>query len=894
MIGIIDEVLNDLGWNDGFRIPIANEENKKLEEEVEKKRKLKDKLSSEMEAKEELVQTIKKNIIHLTSQHDHNQNLISAYSAQTEAENNLYKTSQSTFSSMKQEINQFEKDKNETCERIANMEKDMSRVNEKLIIMESTIKVDQTRLTKWEKSLQRDIKDNEIIQHFIQSDTKKFKEYELKRQKLGEELENYRNGIVKAVDKLNEIENSLDQTARMYVQALKERRQLINQWTQSVLILRQRDNSIQETRKEMGNLREIAKEKMELFEDAEQFLKHQISNNKELDENIEQLEKEIFFEKGEQKKLSETIVTFESEIQIQKMNLHENASQTQTKRANIKRKKIEIENKQIKMRSINKQIDNLKITLNDISNQKMNVEDRIRQLEEMLEKEEKRKISITKETNRIQSLILRTTNQINELENERKIIYLRHQSEKKKIEAFDVFRMKIEKLSKKKKTELYNVEIEVQKNEIRLQHMTDIEKDRGEIQRKQKIIEDLQKISIEKMGTLKLLQSQVDHLDHDLKEMMQGQIKNNEELERLRDKKQKLIALIDGGEKQLISLQTANEEKQIEENLLRLKVNQIEKLMSSIDGKVYNLEKYRLQIEASMQERMAEIKAQRESLSIQKRVALNESSELRTIISERKNRIQQLRAKYDNNNALIGINPKDGQPLTSTYLQIQNAQEKYLLQEHGDELDRTIRKSECEIESMENTLRVVKTCNDKYKSSLDHVDENGPEKMEQKKLEEEIYNIIEKKKQIRNNLEEKQKDLKRMEDNFAILIEDIERKKEERVEKERYVENLERQITEQREKLLRAEKSLKKAYKDIQNMCMCTDDHTILWQEKDISARELHDLNNSVLQQVAEFTIRHVEAEAYVKKLLASKNIELPSKYYMRPSPSSSRCESRA
>lgn len=65
---------------------------------------------------------------------------------------------------------------------------------------------------------------------------------------------------------------------------------------------------------EIGNLREIAKEKMELFEDAEQFLKHQISNNKELDENIEQLEKKIFFDKGEQKKLSETIVTFESEV----------------------------------------------------------------------------------------------------------------------------------------------------------------------------------------------------------------------------------------------------------------------------------------------------------------------------------------------------------------------------------------------------------------------------------------------------------------------------------------------------------------------------------------------------------------------------------------------------
>lgn len=30
----IDAVLTELGWNDGFRIPVANEENKQLEEEV--------------------------------------------------------------------------------------------------------------------------------------------------------------------------------------------------------------------------------------------------------------------------------------------------------------------------------------------------------------------------------------------------------------------------------------------------------------------------------------------------------------------------------------------------------------------------------------------------------------------------------------------------------------------------------------------------------------------------------------------------------------------------------------------------------------------------------------------------------------------------------------------
>lgn len=34
MVSAIEEVLSDLGWNDGFRIPIANAENKHLEEEV--------------------------------------------------------------------------------------------------------------------------------------------------------------------------------------------------------------------------------------------------------------------------------------------------------------------------------------------------------------------------------------------------------------------------------------------------------------------------------------------------------------------------------------------------------------------------------------------------------------------------------------------------------------------------------------------------------------------------------------------------------------------------------------------------------------------------------------------------------------------------------------------
>jgi len=59
------------------------------------------------------------------------------------------------------------------------------------------------------------------------------------------ELEIYRQTIIKTVSEVREMEIVLNRTAKLYMEALKERKQMINQWMQSVNILRQRDNDIQ-------------------------------------------------------------------------------------------------------------------------------------------------------------------------------------------------------------------------------------------------------------------------------------------------------------------------------------------------------------------------------------------------------------------------------------------------------------------------------------------------------------------------------------------------------------------------------------------------------------------------------------------------------------------------
>lgn len=75
-----------------------------------------------------------------------------------------------------------------------------------------------------------------------------------------------------------------------------------------------------------------------------------------------------------------------------------------------------------------------------------------------------------------------------------------------------------------------------------------------------------------------------------------------------------------------------------------------------------------------MQERRAEIKAQKEKLSLQKRVIGQECGELRSVIAERRAKIQQLQVRIELQTASLGTNPEDGTPMTSTYLIVQSAQ----------------------------------------------------------------------------------------------------------------------------------------------------------------------------------------------------------------------------
>ncbi|XP_063973949.1 coiled-coil domain-containing protein 39 [Diachasmimorpha longicaudata] len=893
MRGPIEEVLNELGWNDGFRIPVANEENRQLEDEIDEKIKQKKNLVEDLAINEDRVKSIEEYITNINIEHDHNQKLLTAYAAQHNAEDHIFKVSEHEESSIAQEIRSLEREKTNLEERITSLRKDMGKTEEKLNHSQRTVAIDKEQLLQWEDVLNKEEEDEELLQKYMKSDAKEFKNLELKRQRLTLEMGSLKSSVLRTLNEICEMEIILERTANFYVEALEERGQLIERWSDSVRVLRHRDTGIQEILREIETLKEIGKEKMSVLSESEDFLKTQVSTNQQLEEFIRYLEKRLFLDKEERRKIVESNAMYELEYQIRKKSLEGLSRRSQRLKSDVKATQISLETKRRKINDWTREIQEIKAAICGVDDQSLSATDRLKQLEAMLESEEKRKFAILKETKRFQDLILRTSGKITELEGVRKSLDLQTTGELKKVEIFGVHQRR-EEQRLQEKTELnQKLNFEIQECEMRLGKCGPDDFSRAELERKVKAIEGLQKALEEKMEVAKLLQTQLTNLENDIKKI-QGSLKGgNEELVRLKNKKQDMGSMMEGGEKQLKAAQRTTEEKQVAENILQLRVTQGEQIIKNIGNKLHSLEKYWLQIDSAMKERLAEIKLQKEGLNLEKRVMASECLELRSAITARKSRMQHLQARYDNIIATMGSNETNGAPVTTTYLKVLNAQEKAELQEQGDKLDATIRKTEQEIRSMENTLRIVNACNEKYKSSLGvSGDEELSGDVERKQLDEEMVRTLQQMKLRQMEMEEVEEEYQRMQNDIEGLEESLKEAKEEKELKLKAVAVVERQVGEQKERISRAEKSLRKLYKDIQRICENADDDRILLQEKDIATRELQEQNFLALQRITEFTIRHVEAEVYVKKLLGAKNIALPCAQHLKPSPASSFCES--
>lgn len=336
---------------------------------------------------------------------------------------------------------------------------------------------------------------------------------------------------------------------------------------------------------------------------------------------------------------------------------------------------------------------------------------------------------------------------------------------------------------------------------------------------------------------------------------------------------------MEGGEKQKKLIHQKNQEQLVEQNLLRIRITQMERQIEKQADKSFSLERHKMELEAAMRDRLIDIKSQMNILNMKKKCLLDEKAQLRCDVADRLLKIEHLKKRYELENDLLGKN-EDGTMVTAVQIKIEMAQEKFMLLNEGNELNDKIVTAEKEIKCMENTIKLMRFCNDEYRQVFETVKETSPEMRKMVELQEKYGKTMNELKTLKheminvidniNKLENQKKDVEHE-------FEEIQRKK---LDHNDQLLRVHKDLCDQETKMERADRELKISFKGAKRRIK---DHEFMSHfEKDLRIKEGDEKNNSAMQQLADLVEGVPEMTQTVTRHFLERGLSLPSSYMHR------------
>ncbi|CAH1176156.1 unnamed protein product [Phaedon cochleariae] len=875
----LSDILKKLGWDDGFQIPIANDENKALEEELAKLSLRKTKGKTTLEIVSGRYEALRDHFKYVTQENEQTQKLITAHKQQLECMENEYHVIKSekenTQRSTKDVTNRLRDSSERQNSKKSDLQKGVIRADQ----LKAEMDWDAEALKAWEESLKKRDDDIELLKKFSKEDERRFNELEAKRQLLQAELAAKRGKIAKISANVSNYELVVERSGKVMKQLMAERDALISQWKDTVKMLQQRDKDIMNAQDQIANVHEMIQQQAEKLEDENTFLKNEQRNNRELEmetQSLNALNSRMRTEFGE---LTQHMLLLSSELHTMKRNVAATAHHLENERIKAKRLDQMYLDKESLSAKYHEDIDKLQQKMNEMKESTMSSEERIRRIEKLIEKEEKLHDIFLGDTEKLNGVMYRSEQVLKDLKSVGKLLEIdinnvncncvqlrKHIQAKKK---------EVEKI----KEVVYDMEFRIDEKEKKLYKILDDSKLDEMANHKDKIIQDLDKTLSNHRDVQHVLQNQVDRLQEEMRRLSNLIAFDKEISESLRNKCENHLLVYEIGQKQMAAAKKSTQEKQVEENMMRLRISRIEIDKKKEEKQIFTLEKLRLNLDQVMKERQLEIDTQKTITQTKKRNLEEDRGRLKSDIALRRLKIEQIQKKY--HIALVGLGKdEDGQTLSVTHFKIKNAQEKFILQQQGDELDQKIKTAEKEIVAMENTLKLMNVTNTSFKNSLAPVNDDDEEVKEMEVLNEKY-------KELADVLKSHKNEYATAEKNLEELTEKLNEIEQIRLKHLDVVTNLEDEIIsvrkqeqEKAEKLTRVEGQLKKLLKKIGK-------RDISRYNRDFEIRQLQEVNRNVLQCLTQLTSSHSEITPLFNRYIMEYNIELPEKR-LTPSSNSS------
>ncbi|XP_013116307.2 coiled-coil domain-containing protein 39 [Stomoxys calcitrans] len=870
---IIIKAMQAMHWNSASEIPMANEENRLILDEI---RALQEKKEETLEYQQQTEERLKK--LHEHSKNaeitiNHNLKLLNAYQADVITEAHLYKLALRENSKLKEDLRNVEKEWKNNNKYMDRTEKEMCVSKQTIDNLTNRIKWAKTALIEWRQAMEDGSKGYQLIEMYYKDDQLRAKQQNQKREKLNAEIDKCRQILIRLYDEQKTLECNLECTANLYRTAHAERRTMIDTWKLAAAQMSQREKDIRNSEMALIELRNQAQKAGKDYKATDDRLNEVIENNRTVETAIELLNSETSDMKEQMQMLIDSVALKTNEVELIQKELQNLASRVQQQRAENRRSSKSKEDRLIELDNMEKVVAKLEERLRSMADKNMSAQQRLQALEDLMDAEDRAQKAVNKETDRINGLIYRSQLQLAKFREDGLALTVDNRGIIATTSAIEK-NMELTEKELRKQTECsYELSFKILQVERRILHLQGSCIDPEVEQRNQFYVTELEERLSKLQKVAHTMQQQNKKLEDDMRKLTITYNNDMDQLEAVNFKIKEAQVYCEGGVKRVKEETKRNQELIVELSILKMRANEFEEEITRCEDSAYNLAKHRMHLNRTIKDRMVEIRSQMEILNLKRKHQMEELSTLRADIGERKKHIEAVKARFELTSKLLGVND-DGTMVTATQLKVETAQEKQMLLDEGNELNEAVLNAEREIEALQNTLALLNNSNDAFRKQIQKVQDGEEASAELKSLQMNYCASLNKLRTLRQELQEQELKLQESVKQRDELDKLLSREAKKRCDDADFLCKLQKELQDQANKLTRADRELKTALKALKQRAIS--EEFLRLYNKDLDLRDLEKRNLGVLNQLGEIAYTDYVLGPKIARHILDRGLKMP------------------
>ncbi|XP_073660024.1 coiled-coil domain-containing protein 39 isoform X4 [Tursiops truncatus] len=383
------EFLAELNWEEGFAIPVANEENKILEDLLSKLRNERSSFQDQLRDYEDRINAMTSHFKNVKQEFLFTQSLCKAREHEIESEEHFKMIAERELGRVKEEMQRLENEITSIREKKSDKENYIFKTTQKLDDLKCQMNWDQQALEAWlEESAHKD-NDALTLQKYARQDDNKIRALTLQLERLTVECNQRRKVLDNELTETLSAQLELDKAAQDFRNIHNERQELIQQWENTIEQMQKRDRDIDNCALALAKIKQEIREKENLVKEKIKFLESEIGNNTEYEKKISVADREVLKCRTEYQCHETKRIQLKDELDTLKATVNRSSSDLEALRKNISKIKKDINEETTRLHKIKNHNQIVRKKLKQITEKTTSVEEKATNLEDMLKEEER-------------------------------------------------------------------------------------------------------------------------------------------------------------------------------------------------------------------------------------------------------------------------------------------------------------------------------------------------------------------------------------------------------------------------------------------------------------------------------------------------------------------------